>query len=125
MQDDPAQSLDTLLEQVRAALGGSVPEQPQGPFAGEALDGRVRAEVGLDGRVRALHLDPKVLREPLDDLAAAVVVAVNAAVDARPARADSGPLLEQLRAVQEESVVQMARISEAFTAALERVRTRG
>jgi DNA-binding protein YbaB len=125
VQEDPAQALDTLVEQVRAALGGSVPEQPQGPFAGEAADGRVRAEVDVDGRLRELHLDPKVLREPLDDVAAAVVVAVNAALDARPARANTGPLLEQLRSVQEESVVQMARITEAFTAALERVRTRG
>jgi hypothetical protein len=125
VQTDPARELDTLLHRVRAALDGAAPEADPGePFQGEAAEGRIRAEVAADGHLHALHLDPTVLREPLTDIASAIVLAVNAALDARPARADARPLLAELQAVQEESVVQMQRISQAFAAALAQARSR-
>jgi DNA-binding protein YbaB len=86
---------------------------------GEAADGQVRAEVGADGRVRNLRIDPLLARRGLDEISGHVVAAVNAALDARPAAVDAAPLLAELKAVQEQSVVEMARISQAFSTALE------
>jgi DNA-binding protein YbaB len=121
---DPAAELDALVEQVRTALGGSRPAASDGPFTGAALDGRVHVEVDAAGRLAHLELDPKVLREPLEQIAAAIVSAVNAALDSRPAPPDTGALSAQLQRVQQESVAQMARITEAFSEALARTQAR-
>lgn len=124
MATDPAAELDALVEQVRAALGGARPAVPDGPFTGDALDGRVRAEVDAGGRLARLDLDPKVLREPLEQIAAAITAAVNAALDRRPAAPDLAGLSAQLQQVQQESVAQMARITQAFSEALIRNQAR-
>ncbi len=116
--EDPSQALDALIERARAALAGAAPAEPAGPFLGEAADGLITAEASAEGRLRSLTIDPKMLRQPIEDICRAVMFAVNAALDDRPGRVDSGPLLEELRAVQEESVQQMAKISSAFSDAL-------
>ncbi|WP_020576435.1 YbaB/EbfC family nucleoid-associated protein [Actinopolymorpha alba] len=46
---------------------------------GEAADGRVRVEVMAGGSVQGLELDPRVMRMPSEDLAAAVLEAIHAA----------------------------------------------
>ena len=92
--------------------------RPAGPFVGTAADGLITAEAGAEGRVRSVTIDPKMLRRPVEDVCRDVVAAVNAALDARPGRVDTGPLLEELRAVQEQSVQEMAKISSAFSDAL-------
>jgi hypothetical protein len=46
---------------------------------GEAAGGRVTAEVGHDGLLEALHLNPHVLRLGSHDLAEKIVIAVRAA----------------------------------------------
>jgi hypothetical protein len=117
---DPASSLDALVERTRALLGGPDGAEP-GPFVGESAEGMVRAEVGAEGRVQSLRVDPRMLRGPLEDICREVVVAVNQALDARPARPDTAPLLAELRAVQEESVGEMQRISASFSDALREV----
>ncbi|WP_460604132.1 YbaB/EbfC family nucleoid-associated protein [Jatrophihabitans fulvus] len=119
MQPDPAQTIDALVGRVRAAIAGDVPAAPEGPAVGEAAEGMVRAEIA-DDRLSSLHLDPKLLRQPLDDIAAHIVTAVNAALSQRPGPPDTGPMLEQLRAAQEQSVADMTRITQAFTDALSR-----
>jgi hypothetical protein len=115
---DPARGLAELVERARAAMAGNAPTGEDGPFLGEAADGQVRAEVSADGRLRSVQVDPVLARRGVDEIAAAVVTAVNAALDARPAAADARPLLDELRAVQEQSVAEMSRISQAFSAAL-------
>lgn len=121
MEVDPAQSLDALIERARSAMSGVAPSsESSGPFLGEAADGLVTAEASLEGKVRTLHIDPKMLRQPIEDICRDVVTAVNAALDARPGRVDTGPLMEELRAVQEQSVQEMAKISSAFSDALAR-----
>ena len=118
MTIDPADSLDALIERARAAFISGSPEAP-GPFTGEADEGRVRAQVALDGRLVSLSLDPDLQGRALPALGAAVVAAVNAALDARPVGApDSAALLANLREVQEQSVVEMRRITQSLTAAL-------
>lgn len=121
MEADPAQSLDALIERARSAMSGVAPSpESSGPFLGEAADGLVTAEASLEGKLRTLHIDPKMLRQPIEDICRDVVTAVNAALDARPGRVDTGPLMEELRAVQEQSVQEMAKISSAFSDALAR-----
>ena len=118
MESDPSQGLADLVERARSALSGGAPPVPSEPFVGEAADGQVRAEVGADGRLRELRIDPILARRGLDEISAHVVAAVNAALAARPAPADAGPLLAELKAVQEQSVAEMSRISQAFSTAL-------
>jgi hypothetical protein len=123
MEPDPAETLNALIDRARAAVAGNEADA-DAAFPGTSADGLVCVEVGADGRLRSLRIDPKMLRRPLDDIAAEVVHAVNAALDARPARPDSAALLADLRSVQQESVQQMARIAQAFGDALARVQDR-
>jgi DNA-binding protein YbaB len=118
VEADPAQALAELVDRARAAMAGGTLEPPAGPFAGEAAEGQVRAEVGADGKLRSLHIEPILARRGLEEISGHVITAVNAALATRPARADTGPLLDELKAVQEQSVVEMAKISQAFSAAL-------
>jgi YbaB/EbfC DNA-binding family len=115
---DPGDSLDALIERTRSAFASGQEGGP-GPFAGEADEGRVRAQVSPDGRLVSLVLDPDLQSRALPALGASVVAAVNAALDARPGRApDSAALLVNLREIQEESVVEMRRITQSLTSAL-------
>lgn len=70
---------------------------------GEALDGLVRVTASRDGRVTGIRLDPGLRRLHLDEMAAAVQRAVNAALD------DSLP---------DPHAAEMARFTGALTEAL-------
>jgi hypothetical protein len=117
MTVDPSASLDELVERTRALLAGTNGAEP-GPFVGEAADGMVRCEVGADGHVQSLTVDPKLARQPLADICRDITAAVNQALDARPQRPDTAPMLAELRQVQEDSVAEMRKITQAMTAAL-------
>ena len=118
MTSDPADSLDALIERAKAALRAGR-EGASGPFDGDADEGRVRAQVSLDGRLVSLTMDPDLQGRSLPALCSAVVAAVNAALDARPVTVpDSAALLANLREVQEQSVVEMRRITQSLTSAL-------
>ncbi|RKR89642.1 YbaB/EbfC DNA-binding family protein [Micromonospora pisi] len=54
-----------------------------GEYVAEAADGRIRVTVGTDGRVGAVEIDPRVLREGAEYLADEFRTAVNAALDGR------------------------------------------
>src|SRR5262249_57326112 len=75
---------DRLLQETRkvvtsaGAAGGAA--EAAHPGTGHAAGGRVRA-IAAGRRLRALELDPQVMRMPSCELAAAVVAAVNAALD--------------------------------------------
>jgi hypothetical protein len=117
MNGDPASSLDAIVEKTRALIEGSQGGDP-GPFTGQAADGMVTCEVDAGGHVRSIDVDPRLLRRPLEELCGNVAAAVNEALDARPGRPDTGPLLQELRAVQEQSVIEMRQITQAFTTSL-------
>jgi hypothetical protein len=117
MTVDPSVSLEALVERTRALVAGADGGEP-GSFRGEAAGGMVGCEVGVDGRVRSLTVDPRMLRQPLEDICRGIITAVNQALDARPQRPDTGPVLAQLRVVQEESLAEMRKITQAMTAAL-------
>ena len=120
MINDPGESLDQLLERARAALTAGPDGGPAGPWTGEAGDGAVRAAVALDGRLESVTFGPDAAARSLDTLAGLVVTAVNAALDARPTRGpDLGALVANLREVQEQSVVEMRRITASLTGALD------
>jgi hypothetical protein len=117
MTVDPSTSLDELVERTRALIENAQGGEP-GPFVGEAADGQVRCEVGPDGRVQSLTVDPVLARQPLADICREITTAVNAALDARPQAPATAPLLAELRQVQEDSVTEMRKITQAMTAAL-------
>ncbi|PYC72560.1 hypothetical protein C7C45_09005 [Micromonospora arborensis] len=77
-------ALEEQLAQARAALrdvSRTVAPRERVESVGEAADGRIRVTVGSDGRVSAVDLDPRVLREGSEQLAEEFRRAVNAALD--------------------------------------------
>ncbi|MFK3981673.1 YbaB/EbfC family nucleoid-associated protein [Micromonospora sp. NPDC050397] len=70
-----------LREASRTAAEGG-PEEPR-EYVAEAAEGRIRVTVDADGRVGAVEIDPRVLREGAEYLAAEFRTAVNAALDGR------------------------------------------
>lgn len=122
MTEQPVDALAALVERARAAIAGAPVGVPDGPLRATAADGMVTAEVTPEGRVRSIEMDPKMMRRPSEDICAAIAVAVNDALDLRPSAPGTGPILDELRAVQEQSVTEMARISQAFTDALTKAR---
>lgn len=125
--------MDQLLSQTRRtlqALRSSRLPDAAARGEGESANGRVRA-VAAGGRLQSVELDPRVMRLPSHDLAAHVVAAVNAALDDLAAQAptagdlavpDPKELAAAVAEVQEQSVRQMAAISQAIAAAVQRVK---
>lgn len=122
--EPPVDSLAALVERARSAIAGSPQTPPDGPLRGVAADGMVTAEVTAEGRVSSIEMDPKMMRRPSEEICDEIRAAVNEALDQRPS-GTTGPILEELRAVQEQSVHEMAKISQAFTDALATVRRDG
>jgi DNA-binding protein YbaB len=124
-------SIEALAAQARAALGGRLPvdnAQPEpaaretASYTGSAAGGLVTAEVGSDGRVRSLAIDPTMLQRPLADVAAAAQTAINAALDARPGRVDYAPLADELKTVQDTARTDLAAITQAMAEVAHHVR---
>ncbi|MEV6306282.1 hypothetical protein AB0M02_43210 [Actinoplanes sp. NPDC051861] len=69
-------------------------------FFGDALDGRVRIELGDDGRLWDLTLDPRVTQLPVSELRAGLIAAFTRAQDsllgsfAAPALEDGSEAVE-------------------------------
>jgi DNA-binding protein YbaB len=126
--------LDQMLSQVRRTLESLRSSRtPAGDArgVGEAADGRVRAVAAGPGRLESLELDPRVMRMPSQDLAQQVLTAVNAALDDLAAQApsaegmavpDPAELAAAVADIQQQSVRQMAAISQALTAAVQRAK---
>lgn len=102
------------LDQVRAGAqpdqGGAEPEAVEA----EAADGQVRVVMTPAGKLSRITVDPRLLREGIDEVCAQITVAVNAAIDEMRSRAtpvgaiDPEALAETLREVQADSVRRMA-----------------
>jgi DNA-binding protein YbaB len=125
--------LDRLLTQTRTmleSLGTARPadgaEEARGE--GQALDGRVRV-VARAGRVDELRLDPRVMRMGSEELAEHVTAAVNAALNDLASRSpaeqtapvDPQVLAGQIAEIQEQSVRQLAALTQAIGTAVRRV----
>jgi hypothetical protein len=95
--NDPSRSARDILNRMRNQLAEpGRPSASEGPGAeelpagtGEALDGRVRVTVSA-GRISEVTLDPRAMRTPSEDLAAAFRDAANAAIDAQNAQVAGG-----------------------------------
>lgn len=123
MDADPARAIDDLLTRIRAALSGRI-RTGREPTTGTSDDGLVSATVAPDGYVRAIAAHPTVLRGSANDLADSIMAAVNHAVDARPDEPATDTLVDELKALQEESEAQVRQMSGQFVAAVKQVEPR-
>jgi hypothetical protein len=120
VQPDPVQEMDDLLMRTSAVLSGSGRRTGE-PTTGASDDGLISVIVGPDGDVASISVDPTMLRRPAAELADGIAAAVNQAVDARPADSSTSNLIEELKAIQEQSAEQMKRMSGELTAAVTRL----
>jgi len=101
-------------------------EPPEGH--GKAADGRVRV-TAAGGRISAVDLDPRAMRLPSTDLAAAIMEATNAALDDLAAKypamayptVDLATLDAQLGEVQQQGLMQLRRYTQSISDAVRRI----
>ncbi|GAB3176035.1 YbaB/EbfC DNA-binding family protein [Micromonospora palomenae] len=126
-------ALEEQLAQARAALrevSRTVTPRERVESVGEAADGRIRVTLGTDGRVTAVDLDPRVLREGAEHLAEELRRAVNAALDGQddPAAAEPMPDLAAMTAtvehLQDQGLRQMREISQAISETMRKIQQR-
>ncbi|MDH6461119.1 DNA-binding protein YbaB [Micromonospora sp. A200] len=126
-------ALEEQLAQARAALrevSRTVTPRERVESVGEAADGRIRVTLGTDGRVSAIDLDPRVLREGAEHLAEELRRAVNAALDGQddPAAAEPMPDLAAMTAtverLQDQGLRQMREISQAISETMRKIQQR-
>ncbi|MER7419949.1 YbaB/EbfC family nucleoid-associated protein [Micromonospora peucetia] len=117
-------ALEQQLAQTRAALrevSGTAGPRERAESVAEAADGRIRVTLGTDGRVSSVDIDPRVLREGSEYLAAELRQAVNAALDGQDdgATAEAMPDLAAVTAtverLQDQGLRQMREISQAVS----------
>jgi hypothetical protein len=84
---EPVLEIVAKLQAQLARMQGQDGEPPTG--TGEALDGKVRVTV-TSGKVSAVTLEPRVMREASEDLAGAIQDAVNQAIEAHNAQFAAG-----------------------------------
>ncbi|MGN9916672.1 YbaB/EbfC family nucleoid-associated protein [Micromonospora palomenae] len=126
-------ALEEQLAQARAALrevSRTVTPRERVESVGEAADGRIRVTLGTDGRVSAVDLDPRVLREGAEHLAEELRRAVNAALDGQddPAAAEPMPDLAAMTAtverLQDQGLRQMREISQTISETMRKIQQR-
>lgn len=113
------------LAEARANLAKATasPEADQAvPVTAEAAKGRISVTLGADGRVSAINVDPKAVKEGTDYIAEHVLAALNDALDQRATMVtadehvpDLGSIGESLAAVQDAGVRQLQAMSESIT----------
>lgn len=113
-------TLDALAAQARSALDAPPQppaeddEAPATTYTATAADGKIAAEVGIDGRVRALNIAPELLKQPLEDTAGQIKAAINAALAQRPGTTDYVPVANALKAIQDQARGDMTAIVNAI-----------
>ncbi|MET8308450.1 YbaB/EbfC family nucleoid-associated protein [Micromonospora sp. NPDC005173] len=123
---DFSRMLDATM-QALAAVSAPTDDVPADPPAGEAADGQVRAELGPDGRLRSLWVEPRLMRLGSVELTEHITTAVNAAIDAMrgatvpPQVGDLTQLREQLAEVRDTAVPRLGSFLQALTDAQERM----
>ncbi|MER5337663.1 YbaB/EbfC family nucleoid-associated protein [Micromonospora sp. NPDC002717] len=131
MLDDGA--LEQQLTQARAALRdasrNAVPRE-RAESVGEAADGRIRVTLGTDGRISAIEIDPRVLREGSEHLAGELRRAVNAALDGQESAVDAEPMPDlaamtaTLERIQDQGLRQMREMSLAISENMRKLQQR-
>ncbi|MGV9214982.1 YbaB/EbfC family nucleoid-associated protein [Micromonospora sp. RB23] len=115
-----------MLDEVVAAAGRvqDATHTVAEPVHASAANGWLEVELGGDGRLASVNLDPGMLRMPLERIGAAIVEAVNAALDEQKAQhgqavaaVDLSQVITQLKQVQAEAVPQMRSFIDAMTQA--------
>lgn len=123
-----AESLDQMISQALRTLAtvrstGVTADGPPLQGEGRAAGGKVSATVSAGGRLTALSVDPRVMREGSEAMCAEIITAVNAAVDelrakaeerAAAAAAGSEEISATLLGLQQESVRQMERFTQSL-----------
>jgi hypothetical protein len=124
--------LDRLMEaaQREAEKARDRQTDPQAEAVGTALDGKVKATLGPDGRMRSLELADEVMKLPARELAREVVAAVNqawgASKSADPAAAavaavDPAALAERMKELRQESMESMQRITDSLADVMRKI----
>ncbi|MEH0974869.1 YbaB/EbfC family nucleoid-associated protein [Micromonospora sp. CPCC 205546] len=118
-------ALEQQLAQTRAALrevGGAAAPRERTESVAEAAEGRIRVTLGTDGRFSAVDIDPRVLREGSEFLAAELRQAVNAALDgqddgsaATEPMPDLAAMTATIERLQDQGLRQMREISQAVS----------
>ncbi|MGN9766607.1 YbaB/EbfC family nucleoid-associated protein [Micromonospora sp. SD12] len=118
-------ALEQQLAQARAALrevGGAAAPRERTESMAEAAEGRIRVTLGTDGRVSAVDIDPRVLREGSEYLAAGLRQAVNAALDGQDdggtttePMPDLAAMTATIERLQDQGLRQMREISQAVS----------
>ncbi|WP_030156564.1 YbaB/EbfC family nucleoid-associated protein [Glycomyces sp. NRRL B-16210] len=99
-ESDPAQQ----LAEARAALAKATasPEDGQAkPVTAASANGLVSVTLGVDGRVSAINVEPKAVKEGTDYIAEHVLTALNDALDQRSAMVGSDERVPDLQAIGE------------------------
>ncbi|MGN9802223.1 YbaB/EbfC family nucleoid-associated protein [Micromonospora sp. L32] len=126
-------ALEEQLAQARAALrevSRTVTPRERVESVGEAADGRIRVTLGTDGRVSAVDLDPRVLREGAEHLAEELRRAVNAALDGQDDSAAAEPMPDlaamtaTVERLQDQGLRQMREISQAISETMRKIQQR-
>ena len=114
--------------EARAALAKVTASPEEGraePVTVEAAKGRIRVTLGVDGRVSAIDLDPKAVKEGTDYIAEHVLTALNEALDKRATMVTSDEQVpnlesinESLAAVQDAGVRQLQAMSASINQVL-------
>ncbi|MEV0807441.1 YbaB/EbfC family nucleoid-associated protein [Micromonospora sp. NPDC050200] len=127
-------ALEEQLAQARAALrevSRTGPPRERVESVGEAADGRIRVTLGTDGRVSAVDLDPRVLREGSEHLAEELRRAVNAALDGQDDDAagtepmpDLAAMTATVERLQDQGLRQMREISTAISETMRKIQRR-
>jgi len=130
-------AFEHLLSDLRGQLDRMRVRPPQGRppevGVGQALDGKVKTAMAVDGRLLGMVLDPSVLRMDERDLARVIVAAVNQAWAARlgldesaaaVAGVDPAVLQRQLSQLQDKGLDAMRRFTDGMQAVLDKVDAR-
>ncbi len=121
--------------EARAALAKATASPEEGraePVTVEAAKGRIRVTLGVDGRVSAIDLDPKAVKEGTDYIAEHVLTALNEALDKRATMVTSDEQVpnlesinESLAAVQDAGVRQLQAMSASINQVLGKLNRNG
>jgi hypothetical protein len=124
--------IDRLMEQAQSEAEKARDRQrdPATEATGRALDGKITAKMGADGRVQELVLADEAMNLSSKELAREIVSALNQAWAARqskdPAAAaamavDPAALAARMRELRQESVQSMQRITDSLADVMQKI----
>lgn len=128
MLNDARKTLAAMRQGGGTSAGQEPAEQIEG--IGEAAEGRIKVTAVTGGRITDVHIDPRAMRLGSEALGEQLAIAVNAALDDLRAKAagaaadqvvDVTALSKRVEQLQNDSLRQMALLSQAITENLARI----